>query len=153
MAAQRKPSLRLWLTAKARAGKFDPRMCAYYGVSPKVNADCRKAICRAYAAGLVPTSTLRTGSGGSYHNQRDANGDGRGVDFGLRRQLVGTQRGLARMIKFQRQEHWRRRAGKIDPIELIGPDNRLIVLRGRETDLAEGTGLEQQHDNHVHEAY
>ena len=148
-----KPSLRVVLAVKARAGRFDARMCSYYGVSPNVNDGCRKAICRAYAAGLVPTSTLRSGSSGSYHNRRDAKRRGLAVDFGLRRELVGTSKGRARMVTFQRKEHWRRRKGKIRPVELIGPDNRLIVLRDRETDLSEGAALEEQHDNHVHEAY
>lgn len=135
-------------------GRFDKRMCAYYGVSPHVNAGCRAAICRAFAAGLVPTSTKRTGSNGSFHNARNARGEGMAVDFGLRRTLIGTRKGLDRMTTFQRKELWRYRKERLHGmIELIGPDNRMTVLKGRETDLAEGTALEQMHDNHVHEAY
>lgn len=154
-----KAALRSYLLVQARRGKFDRRMFSYYGVDPNVNPGCEAAAVRAYAAGLVPTST--TGgqhAAGSYHKQRDRRGRGLAVDFGLPRSLVGTSKGRARLEKFQRQEHWRQRDGRgriggHDLVELIGPNNSWVVLRDRETDLAEGTPLEQQHDNHVHEAY
>jgi hypothetical protein len=38
-------------------------------------------------------------------------------------------------------------------VELIGPDNNLIVLRGRHARLPEGSPLENQHDNHVHQGW
>lgn len=124
--------------------------------TPKVNAGCRAAICRAYAAGLVPTST--TGgrhSERSFHKRKNARGEGQAVDIGLRRDLVGTPIGANRLATFQRKEHWRFHNRKLrhDLVELIGPTNTLAVLRDVETDLAEGTALETQHDNHVHEAY
>jgi hypothetical protein len=147
--ARTSPRLRTYLTFKARLGRFDERMCHYYQVNTAVNAGCRSAICRGYAAGLVPTST--TGgqhATGSYHYRHMA------VDFGLRRDLVGTAKGMTMLKTFQRKEHWRHRVGKLPHlVELIGPDNGLVVLRGRETNLIEGTPLETQHDNHVHEAY
>lgn len=148
--------LRTLLTLKARLGMFDKRMCGFFGVDSKVNAGCRAAICRAYAAGLVPTST--TGgqhAPGSFHKQKNARGEGLAVDIGLRSHLVGTASGANRLARFQRKEHWRFHNGKLkhDLVELIGPTNTLAVLRDIETDLAEGTPLENQHDNHVHEAY
>jgi hypothetical protein len=59
------------------------------------------------------------------------------------------------LANFQLKEHERFHNHKLrhDLVELIGPTNTLIVLRDVETDLAEGTPLENQHDNHVHEAY
>lgn len=147
--------LRRYLTIKAALGRFDVRMCAYYGVSAKVNAGCRRAVCRAYAAGLVPTSTTAgRHAPGSFHGRRNRHGEGMAVDFGLRRELVGTAKGLERLRTFQRREHWRRRRGRLPGlVELIGPTNTLIVLARQETNLVEGAPLEQQHDDHVHEAY
>lgn len=150
------PRLRRWLTVKARLGRYDARMCAYYDVDPRVTPACQKAICRAYAAGLVPTST----TGGrhsqfSFHKQRDGYGRGRAVDIGNRRSLAGTAKGIQRLATFQRKEFWRAANGKLRPrpIELIGPRNDRIILRGQATSLTEGDALEQQHDDHVHEAY
>jgi hypothetical protein len=138
--------LRWYLRAKARLGRFDKRMCSYYGVDPNVNEGCKRAICRAYAAGLVPTST----TGGvhaatSYHSQH------RAVDIGVRH--PGNPKEARKLARFQRREWTRRRRGKIHPVELIGPINNLIVLRGHSTSIPEGSDLEQMHDNHVHEAY
>jgi hypothetical protein len=144
--------LRTYLIIQAKRGKFDRRMFRYYGVSPKVNPGCRAATVRAYAHGLVPTSTLRDGTG-SYHAARNAAGEGKAVDFGLIERHIGTKYGRDKLASFQRKEHWRATKGRIHPIELIGPNNELVILRGRQTDLTEGTPLETQHDNHVHEAY
>jgi len=148
--------LRAFLTLKARLGRFDKRMCMHFAVDPNVNAGCRAAICRAYAAGLVPTST--TGgihAPGSFHKRKNAQGEGEAVDFGLRRDLIGTAKGARLLANFQLKEHERFHNHKLhhDLVELIGPTNTLVVLRDVETDLAEGTTLENQHDNHVHEAY
>lgn len=140
--------LRAYLTAKARAGRFDPRMCAYYKVSPRVNIGCKRAICRAFVAGLVPTSTT-----GGHHAPGSYHGKGRAVDFGLRQELVGTTRGMNRLKTFQRKEYWRARHNKLHPVELIGPINALVILQGRVSPLQEGAALENQHDTHVHEAY
>lgn len=141
-------TLRAVLTAKARLGRYDARMLGYYNVPQIDSPGCRKAICRAYAAGLVPTATTNgTHATHSFHKLR------RAVDFGVRRELVGTAKGQARLVKFQRKELWRATRGKIDPIELIGPTNDQVILVGRRTSLPEGSPLEQQHDNHVHEAY
>src|SRR4051794_28714118 len=126
-------SLRAYLTAKAKAGRFDSRMCQYYGVSSHVNLACRKAICRGYAAGLVPTSTR-----GGHHANHSYHDDGRAVDLGLRRELVGTKKGSARLRIFQRKEYWRMRQRRIRPLELLGPSNSLAVLNGRRTHLSEG---------------
>lgn len=142
-------NLRAYLRLKALAGKFDTRMASYYGVSTDVNPACKRAICRAYAAGLVPTST----TGGvhaatSYHALHQA------VDFGLRREEIGTEKGQRKLTTFQRKEFWRFRHGKLTRmVELIGPTNNQIVLKRSATTLAEGGTLENAHDNHVHEAY
>lgn len=138
-------ALRVYLISKARLGRWDDRYCAYWGVPTGVTHRVRRFITRGYAAGLVPTSTFRPGDTGSYHSQR------RAADMGLRRGLIGTRRGLRRMRRFQVAEF--RRRGRTRPIELIGPDNRRTVLRGRPAPLTEGTPLEDQHDNHFHGAF
>jgi hypothetical protein len=138
--------LRVYLTLKARAGRFDPRMCDYFGVSPRVNAACKKAICRAYAAGLVPTSTT-----GGQHAPGSLHYEERAVDIGCRNPSSARER--KRLRTFHRKEFWRARNGKIRPTELIGPHNDMTILRGRRTTLPEGSSLEQAHDNHVHEGY
>jgi hypothetical protein len=148
--------LRSFLNLKARLGIFDARMCMHFGVDPKVNAGCRAAICRAYAAGLVPTSTTGGNHAAhSFHKRKNARGEGQAVDIGLRADHVGSAAGAKRLAAFQRAEHLRFHSGKLrhDLVELIGPTNSPAVLRDVETDLQEGSPLENQHDNHVHEAY
>ena len=68
---------------------------------------------------------------------------------------MGTAKAAQMLADFQLKEHQRFHNHKLqhDLVELIGPTNTLIVLADAETDLAEGTALENQHDNHVHEAY
>lgn len=95
----------------------------------------KRAIVRGVNAGLTVTST--TGGNhapGSYHYR------GRAVD------MAGP---WAAMVRFQYRElsrfrRWRKH------VEIIGPDNHAIVLRGGETDLVEGSPLETNHDTHVH---
>jgi hypothetical protein len=147
--------LRRRLIRTAKRGLYDPRMCAYYGVDPDVNAGCRAFIRRGYAQGLVPTSTTGgTHAPGSFHKQKNALGEGRAVDMGLIESEIGTARGRRRMVAFQVAEHEAHRDGRRTHMaELIGPDNRAVILRKSETDLAEGTPLETQHDNHVHGAF
>lgn len=143
--------LRRYLTLKARLGRFDKRMCLHYGVDPRVNAGCRKAICRAYVAGLVPTAT--TGGAhapGSWHYRKNGSNEGCAVDIGHRRD---DRYGPQRKAKFHDAEWRRALSGKIRPVELIGPHNSKTILRGSRTSLAEGSALETAHDNHVHEAY
>lgn len=145
-------ALRVYLVARAKLGIWDPRYCAYYGVDPRVSPPCKRFIVRGYAAGLVPTST--TGdqhAPGSFHKQRDGAGRGRAVDLGLRREHINTPKGLRRMEAFQRSEF--ARFPKSGAIELIGPLAAMTVLRGTSTQLAEGSALETQHDNHVHGAF
>lgn len=136
-------SLRIFLRAKAAFGRWDKRYCAYYGVSTDVNDACKKAITRAYARGLVPTST--TGGShapGSLHYQH------RAADLGVRSDIVGTAKQTKKLSAFQSRE-WNRGGHT----ELIGPINNKIILRGSRTSLGEGTALEQAHDNHVHVGY
>lgn len=73
----------------------------------------------------------------------------------MRRDLIGGAKAARLLANFQLKEHERFHNHKLrhDLVELIGPTNTLVVLRDVETDLAEGTPLENQHDNHVHEAY
>lgn len=148
----RRPSrdtLRAYLRAKAILGSFDDRMFDYYDVPHVDNAAVRRAVRRGYAAGLVVTSTTNgRHAPGSYHYLGDA------VDQGLIPGEIGTAKGRRRLVRFQRAEIARWRRGRLTRLlELIGPDNEAVILRGGETDLVDGTPLENEHDNHVHEAY
>jgi len=144
-------ALRVFLVSKARLGRWDERYCMFFGVDPEVTPQVRSYIMRAYAAGLVPTSTTGgSHSANSFHFQR-LGGKGRAADIGLRSDLIGTAKGMERMRKFQAREFARRQSNH--PAELIGPDNDLCVLGGMVSPLGEGSGLENQHDNHVHGAF
>jgi hypothetical protein len=91
---------------------------------------------RGVACHLVVTST--TGgrhAPGSYHSYRP----GRAVD------MAGTR---DHMVEFQRQCY----ANPARYREVFGPANRLCVKNGVRIRLAEGSGLENQHDSHVHVA-
>jgi GH25 family lysozyme M1 (1,4-beta-N-acetylmuramidase) len=144
-------ALRVYLVSKARLGRWDDRYCMFFGVDPQVTPEVRAYITRAYAAGLVPTSTTGgSHSPGSFHFQT-IGGRGRAADIGLRSELIGTAKGLERMRRFQAREFAGREARH--PMELIGPDNNLCVLNGVVSPLAEGSALENQHDNHVHGAF
>lgn len=109
---------------------------------------CERYIVRATRAGLIVTSTTDgTHAPGSFHTAR-AGLPGRAVDVGLVPSLVGTGRGLRRMVRFQRREA--RHPTRF--LELFGPANSLNVKDGRRISLVEGTPLETQHDTHVHGA-
>jgi lysozyme len=139
-------ALRVMLVCKARLGLYDERYHLFFGPPTNVTGDVKRFITRAYARGLVPTSTTNGDHApGSFHFQN------RAADIGLRTDLVGTTKGLRRMERFQRAEF--RRRGKTNPIELIGPINGQVVLSGVATSLQEGQALENQHDNHVHGAF
>ena len=142
-------ALRVYLISKARLGVWDDRYCLYYGVDTNVEPAVKAYLTRAFAAGLVATST--TGgehSATSLHFARGPHGGGRAADAGLRRELVSTPQGLQRMQRFQTREFERRAINH--PTELIGPINEKVVLRGAVSPLTEGEHLENQHDNHVH---
>lgn len=148
-------ALRSYLRVKAARGTFDERMFDYYGGIPhKVIARAKRAVRRAYARGLVVTATTNgKHAPGSFHNP-DAEGLGHAVDFGLIEKEIGTDQGRRRLVNFQRSEYQEWAAGnRPGLVELIGPDNTLIVLRGKRATLPEGSPLENQHDNHVHEGW
>ena len=87
--------------------------------------------------GLVVTSTTDgTHAVGSYHYS------GRGLDIasGSSRQMVSAQRAILREL------------GAASLLEVFGPDNASCVKNGAVITLAEGSALENQHDNHVHVA-
>lgn len=111
------------------------------GHSGDISWRCKRAIVRGVNHELVVTSTRRMPrfpGDDSYHIY------GRAVDLASRSRI--------NMVSFQRAELKRfRRWHK--HMEIIGPDNQAIVLKGSETDLVEGTPLEDEHDNHVHLAF
>ena len=145
------------MVRKAQRGEYDVRMHAYWGTDPKINYYCRQAVVRGTAAGLVPTSTRRypVCETCSYHRQRNDIGEGRAVDLGVVARHVGpTPEGRRQLIAYQREEFTQWRQGhRPNMVELIGPDNRLVVLRWRWAPLPNGSALENQHDNHVHQAF
>jgi hypothetical protein len=139
-------ALRRYLILKGRLGRWDSRMHLYYGVSTNVTADVKRFIARGYGRGLVPTST--TGgqhAPGSYHYQH------RAADLGVRREEIGTAKGMKKLVAFQRAEF--RRFQRSGTVELIGPDETHTVLRGHSTRLAQSSTLALAHDNHVHGAF
>lgn len=148
MAKPSRASLRLYLIAKARTGRYDRRMFAYYNVNPVETVHIKRAVVRAYARGLVPTST-----NGGRHASGSLHYIKRAVDFGLIERHIGTNYGRDKMAAFQKIEYSRHLRGLVRFAELIGPTNSKTILRGRRTTLAEGTALENAHDNHVHEGF
>jgi len=123
-----------------------------------VNRRVKATVKRARKYGLVPTSTTNGAhSRGSWHYiVPGRNTAGAAVDLGfeaddLRR--LGQAERTERLSRFQRAEYARaRRYGFRGYLELIGPVNGLVILGGRPAGLAEGTALEQAHDDHVHVA-
>jgi hypothetical protein len=95
------------------------------------------------ARGLVVTSTNDGKHAATSFHYQD-----RAVDFGVPGPLIGTAQGRARLVAFQRELARRPHA----LAELFGPDNAACVKNGAIRPLAEGTDLENQHDNHVHVA-
>jgi hypothetical protein len=137
--------LRRYLILKARKGIYDPRMWDYYRVPHLSNFRLQRALVRAYATGLVATATTNgVHSPTSYHSSRHA------VDFGLIETQIGTEYGLNKLSSFQKQEYTDFRQHGM--VEVLGPVNGWCVLRGNRVVLREGDALENQHDNHVHEA-
>ena len=129
------------LRRKARRGVWDARFLN--GCDAPIRA-LRPIIMEAVARGLVVTST--TGgvhAPGSFHYSR------RAVDFGVRAGLIGTQFAVARLARFQRHLHTH--YGD-ELTELFGPSNRANRKWGKALRLAEGSPLEELHDNHVHVA-
>ena len=134
----------LRLRAKAALGRWDRRYCDYFHVPVPSNVHVRRFITRGFALGLVPTATTN-----GQHAAHSLHYLKRAADMGLRGPEIGTARGLRRMRRFQRAEFNRAKRVK-GYTELIGPINDACILQGRPTTLAEGSVLEQAHDNHVH---
>lgn len=127
------------LRRKAARKQWDKR---FLGGFPDVSSRLYPYIMEAVARGLVVTSTT-----GGRHAPGSLHYTGRAVDIGVRPGLVGSLLAQQRLVRFQRHlhtEHGRYLA------ELFGPSNRANRKWGKAIVLAEGTGLEQLHDNHVH---
>lgn len=145
------------LRAKARLGRWDRRYLRWYpgipdvftGVPGDIAKHLRRSLMRAYGRGMVVTATTNGNHAtNSFHFLK------RAFDVGLIHREIGTLKGTKRLLDFQRSEFnaWAR--GRRPGLqELIGPDNDAVVLRGVHSPLAEGSPLEQAHDNHVHVAY
>lgn len=149
----RKSTLRVYLRRKGKRGHFDHRMLDWYDVPDNINDACKAFIRRGYVLGLVPTATTNgRHATSSYHYP--SGGVGRAVDMGLIEAEIGTRKGMDRMERFQRQEYEAWQEGRRDHMmELIGPINNNVVLRDKRSPLAEGSDLEEMHDNHVHGAF
>lgn len=118
------------LRAKIAAQRID-----WGGYPPVKGRTLRKGIRIAARYGLVVTSTTGgTHAPGSYHYS------GRAVDLasGSSRQMVRAQQAILKEI------------GAASILELFGPDNAAWVKNGAQIAGAEGSALEQQHDNHIH---
>ncbi len=116
-----------------------------------ISEECKRAIVRGVRAGLVVTATTDGNhSATSLHYPRNtASGLGEAVDFGLPPNELGSPQAVAKRERFQRSE-FARGAGHYR--ELFGPSNTHNAKNGAPFTLAEGTDLEQAHDNHVHES-
>lgn len=115
----------------------------------------RPVIRRAHRAGLIVTATTDgTHAKASWHKILPGrNKLGHAVDFGLPAQLVGTDVGYSRLVRFQHAELRRAKRLRYRTYkEILGPDNAACVLAGRPCTLVEHSALEDQHDNHVHVA-
>lgn len=111
----------------------------FNGCPSNVTERIKTIVVAANKAGLYVTATTNgTHASTSYHYQ------GRAVDVAAPMDSAG----IARMVKFQR-ELASHPAGFL---EVFGPDNGACVKNGVRISLAEGTALEDQHDNHVHVA-
>lgn len=129
------------LRRKAKKKQWDPRFLNGHG---PVDSSLHWVIMEAFLYGLVVTSTT-----GGVHSKFSLHYSGRAVDFGVEAGLVGTLTAKLRLLRFQRHmhsKHGRRLA------ELFGPSNRANRKWGKALQLAEGSALEQLHDNHVHVA-
>jgi len=129
--------LRAYLRAKARAGRWDARMLN--GCKGNVTVAVRREIMRGAAAGLIVTSTT-----GGKHAPSSYHYTGEAVDLGHRK--PGTRAAHVALVRHQRAcaAHPERYA------ELFGPDDRACVKHRQRITLAEGTALENLHDNHLH---
>lgn len=140
--ARSKPERAYWtralLRARARARVWDDRMLNGH---PAPDQRLRPVIMRAVASGLIVTSTT-----GDRHAPTSWHYKRRAVDFGNR--APGTGQARQRMVAFQRSEARHPHRFR----ELFGPANDANVKNGQRITLAEGTPLEDQHDNHVHVA-
>jgi hypothetical protein len=121
------------LRVLAKARVWNRRMLN--GHPGNVTMSTRAYIRRGVAAGLVCTST----SDGQ-HAPTSFHYSGRAADMGLPASLVGTKK-----VSEARGPHHH--------AELFGPSNVWNVKNGRVISLAEGTALENLHDNHVHGAF
>lgn len=140
---------RMLLIRKAKRGIWDPRMCSIHGVSPKVNHACQRFIVRAYARLLIPTSTT-----GGQHSATSYHPKGMAVDVGVVPALVGTRTHLRRLLDFQHTEYHAHQDGERSRmLELIGPADQQVVLRGVRSPITHGSDLEIAHRNHVHGAF
>lgn len=111
----------------------------FNGHPSNVTAGIRAVVVRANRNGLYVTSTT-----GGTHSPTSYHYSGRAVDVAAPMTAAGVQQ----MIAFQRK--LAQRPGAF--VELFGPANDACVKNGQPLTLAEGTALEQQHDNHVHVA-
>lgn len=109
----------------------------FNGCPQNVSDAIRKMIVRANRNGLYVTATTNgTHASTSYHYS------GRAVDVAA----PMTAAGIKLMSDFQLKLV--KDPGKY--VELFGPVNNACVKNGVRITLAEGTSLENQHDNHVH---
>lgn len=124
--------------AKARREpKFEPWMAnghEYWNLTPRAQKLLAIAVVH---YGLVCTSITRNWGTGSFHERVPT----RGFDCAGKR-----------MTEFQRDLYFEEIKGieVEDILELFGPDNFACVDNGVRMTMAEGSGLETLHDNHVH---
>jgi lysozyme len=132
------------------------------GHPDNVTRRVRATIRRAHEAGLVATATTDpppntpgAHAAGSWHYpMKGRNANGCAVDVGFSahdiEHLSADVRRL-RLVRFQILEYRRAKRFKFRTWqEIIGPNDEYVVLGGKRADLARGSALERQHENHVH---
>lgn len=142
MTARTKSARAYWTRAlvrnRAKRGVWDPRML---NGQPDVEPHLHRRIMRGIAIGLVVTSTT-----GGRHATTSWHYKKRAVDLGNAK--PGTPQARARLVRYQRE--LADKPGGL--LEVFGPENGSCVKNGRRISLAEGTPLENLHDDHLHVA-
>ena len=129
------------LRRRAKDQQWHPEMLNGH---PDVIPALHPLIMEAIARGLIVTATTDGVHTATSFHYRKTNGKGHAVDIGRSWFSVFTFNTLVRFQRHVHMVHGRKLA------ELFGPSNRANRKWGKSITLAEGSALENLHDNHVH---
>lgn len=126
------------------------------GHPPNVTRRVKATINRAHKHGLIVTATTDgVHATASWHTPlagRNRKGCAVDVGFSVRDlQRLTVEQRRAKLVAFQVAEYRYAKRFKFRTfLEILGPDNRYVLMRGERADLVEGSALETQHDSHCH---